>query len=137
DSLAISPSPASQSPARILVADDSRNAADILSMFLRMEGFEVAIAYDGQEAVEVATAFSPKLAFLDLGMPRLDGMEAARAIRKLFPDIILAALSGWGAEDDRRRTAEAGFRVHLVKPTKPDDIRKALDLMNHCQSGNS
>ncbi|MBC7980119.1 MAG: PAS domain S-box protein, partial [Armatimonadetes bacterium] len=96
-------SPAPQTPARVLVADDSKNAADILGMFLRIEGFDVAVAYDGQEAVEVAAAFSPQLAFLDLGMPRLDGLEAARAIRKRFPDIIIAALSGWGTEDDRRR----------------------------------
>ncbi len=129
DSQDIRFSPAPESPTRILVADDSKNAADILGMFLRMEGFEVAVAYDGQQAVEVADEFSPKLAFLDLGMPRLDGLEAARAIRKRFPGIILTALSGWGSEDDRRRTKDAGFDLHLVKPTKPDDIRKALELI--------
>lgn len=116
-------------PTRILVADDSRNAADILTMFLRMEGYDVAVAYDGQEAVEVARNFSPKLAFLDLGMPKLDGLEAARAIRRHLPGIILTALSGWGTEDDRRRTAEAGFDLHLVKPSSPGDIRRALDLL--------
>lgn len=122
-------SPAPLNPVRILVADDSKNAADILGMFLRIEGFEVAVTYDGEEAVERAAEFSPQLAFLDLGMPRLDGFGAARAIRKLFPDIKIAALSGWGAEEDRNRTAEAGFDLHLVKPPKPDDIRNALDFM--------
>ncbi len=116
-------------PVRVLVADDSKNAADVLGMFLRMEGFEVAIAYDGQEAVEVAADFSPQLAFLDLGMPRLGGLAAGRAIRTLFPGIKIAALSGWGAADDQRQTAEAGFDLHLVKPSKPDDIRRALDVM--------
>ena len=122
-------SPVPISPDRILVADDSKNAADILAMFLRIEGFDVAVAYDGQEAVEVAATFSPQIAFLDLGMPRLDGLEAARALRKNFPEIILAALSGWGADEDRQRTSEAGFDLHLVKPTKPDDIREVLDLI--------
>lgn len=111
---------------RILVADDSKNAADILAMFLRMEGYEVAIAYDGEEAIQTAGIFSPKLAFLDLGMPRLNGLEAARSLRHRFPDITLVALSGWGAEDDRRRTSEAGFDLHLVKPSKPEDIRAVL-----------
>ncbi|MES2925136.1 MAG: PAS domain S-box protein [Verrucomicrobiota bacterium] len=123
-------SPAPLNPVRILVADDSKNAADILGMFLQMEGFEVAVAYDGQQALEVAATFAPEFAFLDLGMPRLDGLETARAIRKRFPDIILAALSGWGTEDDRRRSAEAGFDLHLVKPTTPACLKKALELLN-------
>ncbi|RYD70066.1 MAG: response regulator, partial [Verrucomicrobiaceae bacterium] len=128
--IAVSPpsflTPAAPDAFRILVADDSKNAADILGMFLRMEGYEVAIAYDGEEAVQTADIFTPKLAFLDLGMPRLNGLDAARSLRHRFPDIILIALSGWGAEEDRRRTAEAGFNLHLVKPSKPDDIREAL-----------
>jgi PAS domain S-box-containing protein len=123
-------------PGRILVADDGRNAADILSLFLQTEGYEVAVAYDGQQAIEVATEFAPKLVFLDIGMPRIDGLEAARAIRKIFPNVILAALSGWGTESDRQRTKEAGFDLHLVKPSTPDDIRKALALVNPSTSKN-
>ncbi|RYD24122.1 MAG: PAS domain S-box protein [Verrucomicrobiaceae bacterium] len=118
--------PASSDNFRILVADDSKNAADILAMFLRMEGYEVAIAYDGEEAIQTAGIFSPRLAFLDLGMPRINGLEAARSLRRRFPDITLIALSGWGAEDDRRRTTEAGFDLHLVKPSKPEEIRAVL-----------
>jgi PAS domain S-box-containing protein len=114
---------------RILVADDSRNAADTLAMFLRQEGFDVVVAYDGDEAVAVAKQFAPKLAFLDLGMPKRDGMEAARVIRRAFPGIILAALSGWGAESDRLRTAEAGFDLHLVKPSSPEELRRVLGLL--------
>jgi len=131
----INRSPAASSSKRILVADDSKNAADILAMFLRIEGYEVAVAYDGREAVEIAENFVPTLAFLDLGMPKLDGLEAAREIRRLFPKIILTALSGWGSPDDRRRTTAAGFDLHLVKPTKPDDIRKALDLLTSATAG--
>ncbi|MEO7341297.1 MAG: PAS domain S-box protein [Luteolibacter sp.] len=119
--------PVTAGPRRILIADDAKNAADILSMFMRMEGYEVAVAYDGAEAVETAGSFSPDFVFLDLGMPRLDGYEAARLIRKKFPAVILIALSGWGAHDDRRRTAEAGFDRHLVKPATPLQLRAALE----------
>jgi CheY-like chemotaxis protein len=113
-------------PARVLVADDGRNAADILALFFQMEGMETAVAYDGEEAVSVATGFSPDFAFLDLGMPKLDGYEAARRIRRMYPRVVLAALSGWGGDDDRRRSAEAGFDVHLLKPATPDDLREVL-----------
>lgn len=128
DSADEEPPPATGS-LRVLVADDGKNAADILGMFLRLEGYEVVITYDGAEAVETAASFSPDFAFLDLGMPRIDGYEAARLIRKKFPKIVLIALSGWGAEDDRRRTAAAGFDVHLVKPATPQQIRGAIQAM--------
>lgn len=113
-------------PLRVLVADDGKNAADILAMFFQMEGMETAVAYDGRQAVESARSFAPHLICLDLGMPLLDGFEAARLIRKMHPAAVIAALSGWGSEDDRRRTAEAGFDAHLVKPVKPDDLRELL-----------
>ncbi|GAA5119589.1 response regulator [Luteolibacter yonseiensis] len=122
-------SPAPPDPTRILVADDSRNAADILGVFLRIEGYEVAVAYDGREAIELAATFAPKLVFLDLGMPGLDGLETARELRRRYPEIFLAALSGMGTEEDRRKTDEAGFDLHLVKPAKPDDLKRALRLL--------
>lgn len=127
-------SPAPLNPIRILVTDDSENAADILGMFLRIEGYEVAVAYDGREAVEIARTFIPKLAFLDLGMPGLDGWETAKALRRLQPDLLLVALSGLDGEEDRQRTTEAGFDVHLLKPSKPADLRRALRLLEP-QSG--
>ena len=116
-------------PARVLVADDGRNAADILALFFQMEGMETSVAYDGEEAVNAAASFSPDFAFLDLGMPKLDGYEAARRIRRMYPRVVLAALSGWGGEDDRRRSAEAGFDIHLLKPAKPDDLRDVLQRL--------
>jgi PAS domain S-box-containing protein len=111
---------------RILVADDGKNAADILGLMLRLDGHEVAVAYDGEEAVALSKTFSPELAILDLGMPKLDGLAAAAAIRQHFPSVGLIALSGWGTDEDRRRSAAAGFDIHLVKPTKPDDVRAAV-----------
>lgn len=122
-------SPAPHERTRILVADDSKHAADILAMFLRIEGYDVVVAYDGQEAIDLAATFKPKFVFLDLGMPGMDGLETAKVLRGLYPDIFLTALSGRGSEDDRCRTDEAGFNVHLVKPAKPDDIKKALRLL--------
>ncbi len=113
-------------PARVLVADDGKNAADILCLFFQMEGMETAVAYDGEEAVKLAASFAPDFAFLDLGMPKLDGFEAARLIRRGNSRVVLTALSGWGGDDDRRRSTEAGFDVHLLKPAKPDDLREVL-----------
>jgi CheY-like chemotaxis protein len=113
-------------PARVLVVDDGRNAADILAMFFQMEGFVTAVAYDGAEAVETARSFEPDLVCMDLGMPRMDGFEAAREIRRNGRGATLVALSGWGADGDRQRSAEAGFDMHLVKPVKPDDLRAII-----------
>ncbi len=133
-----SPAPRAVSPAqsatdsgrvsapRVLVADDGKSAADIMAMFFEMQGLETAVAYDGAEAVETARTFSPDLVCMDLGMPKMDGFEAAREIRQMQPDAILVAISGWGGDDDRRRSANAGFDIHLVKPVKPDDLREVL-----------
>lgn len=121
--------PALLHPRRVLVADDNRDAADTLAMLLRQRGYEVAVAYDGKSAIELGRTFAPRLAFLDLGMPEVDGLEAGRKIRRLMPGIVLVALSGWGSEDDRNRTEEAGFDLHLMKPGRIEEIQKALDLV--------
>jgi PAS domain S-box-containing protein len=118
---------------RVLIADDGKAAADVMGMFFQMEGLDTVVAYDGEEAVEKARSFRPDLVFLDLGMPKLDGFGAARRISLLLPQTQLVALSGWGREEDKRRSAEAGFMMHLVKPVKPDDLRSVvadLDLLN-------
>jgi PAS domain S-box-containing protein len=111
---------------RVVIADDSRSAADIMGMFFRMEGFEAAVAYDGEEAVAQARSLCPDLVVLDLGMPKIDGFEACKRIRKLFPQAVMVALSGWGSREDRRRSSDAGFDEHLVKPVSPDDLRAFL-----------
>lgn len=111
---------------KVLVADDGRATADILGLFFQTEGVECRTVYDGAEAVKEAGQFSPDLVCLDLGMPVMDGYEAARSIRDLNPECYLVALSGWGSEEDRRKTAEAGFHEHLVKPVSPADLRALL-----------
>lgn len=110
---------------RVLVVDDGKPTADILAMFFEMEGKEVAVAYDGEAAVAAAAESMPDLILMDLGMPRMDGFEAARQIRQLPGGavVMMVALSGWGREDDRRQSREAGFDEHLVKPVSPVDLR--------------
>jgi PAS domain S-box-containing protein len=117
--------------ARILVADDNRDAADTLSMILELDGHEVRTAYDGMEALQVAEQFAPQIALLDIGMPNLDGYQTARRIRERpwGSAMLLVALTGWGQEQDRRRAAEAGFNCHLVKPVDPQTIGAVIEQM--------
>lgn len=113
---------------RLLVVDDNQDAATSLSMLLRLQGHEVRVAHDGPSALEAATTFRPDLIFLDLGMPGMDGYEVARRVRKMpgLEKTILAALTGWGQQEDRRRTTEAGFHHHLVKPPEPKALENLL-----------
>jgi CheY-like chemotaxis protein len=105
-------------PHRILVVDDNQDSADSLAMLLQLSGHEVHTAHDGLEAVEAATQLQPDMILLDIGLPGLDGYEAARRIRgqQRDKDLKLVALTGWGQEEDRRRSEEAGFDAHMVKP---------------------
>lgn len=108
---------------RVLVVDDGKSAAEILAMFFRMEGMEVELAFDGAEALEKLEGFTPDLILMDLGMPNIDGWEAARLMRERGVSSVIVALSGWGREEDKLKTAAAGFNDHLVKPVTPADLR--------------
>lgn len=103
---------------RMLVVDDNADAARSLALLLTAAGHEVRVAYDGLEALEAAHAFRPDLAFVDIGLPQLDGYEVARRLKAdpALSGIELAAVSGYGQVEDRRRSRAAGFRAHLVKP---------------------
>ncbi len=103
---------------RVLVVDDDKDVADSLALLLQSLGAEARVAYNGAEALSSIAAFEPRFAFIDLGMPEMDGYETGRKIRSSpeGKDIILVALSGWGGERDRQRTLEAGFNFHFVKP---------------------
>ena len=113
---------------RILVVDDNRDAADMLALFLQFDGHETYTAHDGVAAVEAATRLQPDLVLLDLGLPRLNGYEAGRRIREQHGRgrPVLVALSGWGQDEDRRRSEDAGFDAHLVKPVDEIALRRLL-----------
>jgi PAS domain S-box-containing protein len=117
---------------RVLVVDDNEDAADSLAILLRLAGQNVRAAYDGPTALRLAEEFRPDLALIDIGMPGMDGHEVARKLRATFaPDrLTLIALTGWGHEDDRRRSREAGFDHHLVKPVEPNVLKQLLTDWN-------
>jgi signal transduction histidine kinase len=114
---------------RVLVVDDNKDAATSLSMMLALDGHEVRRAYDGIEALAVADDFRPEVVLLDIGMPRLDGYATARELRKRpwARDLLLVAITGWGHQEDKRRSAEAGINRHLVKPVEPEVVRQLLE----------
>jgi CheY-like chemotaxis protein len=120
--------PPAPSGHRLLVADDNQDAANSLAMLLRMQGHEVRVAYSGVAALEITRSYIPDVVFLDIGMPGMDGYEVARRLRQLpgLESVVLAALTGWGQQEDRRRSAEAGFHHHLVKPVEPRTLAKLL-----------
>jgi len=121
------PAESAAPPLRILVADDNRDAADSLQRVLALYGHEVRVVYDGSSAVNVGTEFRPRVAILDIGMPGTNGYDVARALRTRHGDAVtLVALTGWGQEADRRRSAEAGFDHHLVKPVDPNELNGLL-----------
>jgi PAS domain S-box-containing protein len=117
---------------RLLVVDDNRDAAESLAMLLRLQGHEVRLAHDGPTALQMATDYLPEMVFLDIGMPGMDGYEVARRLRRLpgLENVRLAALTGWGQEEDRRRSKEAGFDHHLVKPPEPKALDEMLAALN-------
>jgi CheY-like chemotaxis protein len=133
--------PESQSPAtpaadsravvrrRILIVDDNLDAAESLAILMKLAGHEVRMAFDGLEAVRAAETFRPHIVFLDLGLPKLGGGEAARQIRQQpwSKGMILVAVTGWGQDGDRRKSREVGFDEHLVKPAKLEDLTKIID----------
>jgi len=123
---AIVASAAQVPPMRILVADDSRDTAETLSVLLQMMGHQVRAAGDGQEAIDMAGSFAPMVVLLDIGMPKVNGYEAAGRIRQLVPEALLIATTGRGQPEDVRMAAAAGFDHHLVKPVKPEQVQHLL-----------
>lgn len=115
---------------RILVVDDNKAAADMLSMVVKTLGNDVRTANDGQQAIEVAAEFLPDVVLMDIGMPKMNGYEAARHIRQQpwSEKMVLVALTGWGQDEDKQRTKEAGFDHHLVKPAEPADLQRLLAM---------
>jgi len=105
---------------RILVVDDNVDAATMLSMMLGLSGHVTRAAFTGEEALAISAKFQPEIVFMDIGLPGMNGYETARQFRAtpLLKDVFLIALTGWGGEDDRRQSREAGFDAHLTKPVE-------------------
>jgi len=115
--------------ARVLVCDDNVDAADSLARLLQLHGLSVRVTYDGSSAKRAAEEFRPDIVVLDLGLPDIPGEDVARWIRgkPWGAEVLLIAVTGWGQQHDRARTAAAGFAHHLVKPVEPQELLKAID----------
>ena len=104
-------------PHRVFVVDDNRDAADTLGMFLALEGYDVRVAYDGDEAIREADDFHPEVALLDIGLPGKNGYEVARHMRQEQEgDLMLIAVTGYASDEDVERSHAAGFDYHFGKP---------------------
>ncbi len=116
------------SPRKILVVDDNIDAAKTLSLLLKLTGHQVQTAHDGQAALAMAEEFRPEVILLDIGMPVLNGYDTCRALREKpwGKDVLIIALTGWGQEDDRRKSTDAGFDGHLVKPVDHTELMRLL-----------
>jgi len=114
---------------RLLVVDDNQDSAESFAMVLRAQGHHVRVAFSGRAALEMVKAYGPEIVFLDIGMPAMDGYEVARRMRQqsVLRDIVLVAVTGWGQQEDRRRSAESGFDHHLVKPVEPQALEALIE----------
>jgi CheY-like chemotaxis protein len=113
---------------RVLVVDDSVDAAESLAMLLTLEGHEIYKAHDGAEAVRTAERVRPDIVLMDIGLPILNGYEACRRIRNHAwgAAITLVAITGWGQDEDREQSNAAGFDIHLVKPVDHDELLRVV-----------
>jgi PAS domain S-box-containing protein len=116
---------------RVLIVDDNRDAATSLADLMKITGNETHTAHDGQEAVEAAARLRPDVIVLDIGLPKMNGFEACRKIREQpwSKTIVMVALTGWGQDDDRRKSAEAGFDGHLIKPADFGELTRLIDTL--------
>jgi two-component system CheB/CheR fusion protein len=117
----------SHSRSRILIIDDNSDAADMLQILLNNDPNDsIRVAYDGAHGLALAEEFKPEVVLLDIGLPDTDGYQVAARLRQMFPNVLLVAVSGWGQSDDRKRSSQAGFDHHLVKPVAIEEVRKLL-----------
>ena len=112
----------------VLVVEDNRDGADMLKLMLELMGYDVAVAHNGLEGVRLAKRFHPDAVICDIGLPGLNGWEVARELRRnpVSAHTKLIAVSGYGTDEDRLRSQEAGFDCHLVKPAEPETLQKYL-----------
>jgi PAS domain S-box-containing protein len=131
--------PAPRKMCRVLVVDDNLDSADSLAMLLRIMGHDSKIAHDGEQALAVAEQYRPDIAILDIGLPKVNGYDLAKQLRQQpwAKDAVLVALTGWGQEQHRRRSAESGFNHHLTKPVEFNVLEDILTAAATCRSENS
>jgi PAS domain S-box-containing protein len=120
-------------PVKVLICDDNRDSADSLAILLRLAGHDVRVAYHGPGALESARSFRPGVVLQDIEMPGMSGYDVARRLRghPALADVLLVAMTGYGSDEDRRRSAEAGFDHHLVKPVDLDELHRLLASVAH------
>jgi DNA-binding response OmpR family regulator len=112
----------------VLIVDDNRDAAESLAMVLSVRGYDTLVCHEGQEAVALAQRMQPHIVLLDLGLPGLDGFEVCRRLREHGLDKAhIVAITGYGQDEDRRRSRDAGFDEHFVKPVDPDALMRRLE----------
>jgi DNA-binding response OmpR family regulator len=99
----------------------------MLYVLLSRQGHQVRKAFDAETGIEIAKAFQPDVCLLDIGLPQMDGYELAGHLREMMPQVKLIALTGWGQREDRRRSTEAGFNHHLVKPVEIADVKRLVE----------
>jgi CheY-like chemotaxis protein len=132
------PSQSATTQLRVLIVDDNRDNVASLRILLGMMGHDVHTAYDGLEGIETAGQVRPDVVLLDIGMPKLDGHETCRRIRSQHwgREMVLIAQTGWGQDEDRRRTSAVGFDYHLIKPVSHKALNEVLvEVMNGRASG--
>ena len=122
-------SPAKPPRMRVLVVDDNRDAADSMRMLLDASGQDARAVYDGVSALEIAESFRPEVILLDIGMPSMDGYHVVRELRArgFVPPPVIAALTGWGQDSDKKKAQEAGFDHHFTKPVSADELMAFLE----------
>jgi CheY-like chemotaxis protein len=122
------PLPPAREPLRVLVIEDHKDTAASLQLLLELRGHEVRVTHSGPEGVLAALEWRPSVVLCDIGLPGLDGYGVARELRRnpLTAQVRLVAVTGYGSEEDRRRSREAGFDLHLTKPVEPDDLLRGL-----------
>jgi CheY-like chemotaxis protein len=121
-------------PRRILIVDDNVDGAKSLALLLKIQGHKIQYAHDGESALAIARKWSPEIVLLDIGLPRMNGLEVARRLRMDFetPQPYMIAVTGYGQIDDRKRSHDAGFDAHLVKPLELEELEKLLGEAPFC-----
>jgi len=115
----------------VLVVDDNRDAADLLTMLIASDGYQTRTEYGGEAAVAIADEFRPRVVFCDIGMPEVNGHQVAARLRAnpIHATAVLVAVTGWGTEEDKRQSQKAGFDFHLTKPVRSEALNAVFEQL--------